>query len=416
MFSLVKENIRIALDSIKGQLLRTILTVLIIAIGIMALVGILSGVSALESTISSDFSSMGANTFNMRRYGLTVRVGNGSRRTERTKINPVISFRDANEFVTNYDFPGTQTAFWFFGSNSTEVKYNNKKTDPEVAVIGANEYFLSNSGLELDSGRGLNVFDVSNSNATCVIGSDLQKALFPDENPLNKTISLRGSKFKVVGVLESKGSTFGNNQDLRVIIPIQKARSIFTSPFINYNLSVRVDRNEMLEGAQEDAILTFRNIRSLSPVETNDFAIVKSDDLINRIGSISSYLYVAAWIISIITIFGSTIALMNIMLVSVSERTREIGVRKALGAKRKTIAFQFFMETVIIGQLGGVIGILLGILIGWGISKGFDLDFSTPWFAMIWATSIAFIVAVISGVYPATKASKLDPIESLRYE
>lgn len=416
MFSLVKENIKIALDSIKGQLLRTILTVLIIAIGIMALVGILSGVSALENTISSDFSSMGANTFNMRRYGVTVRVGNGSRRTERTKINPVISYRDAKEFVDNYDYPSIQTAFWFFGSNSTEVKYSNKKTDPEVAVIGANENFMGNSGLELESGRGLNVFDVSNSNAVCIIGSDLEKALFPDENPINKTISLRGSKFKVIGVLKSKGSTFGNNQDLRVIIPIQKARSIFTSPFINYNLSVRVDKNEMLAGAQEDAILTFRNIRSLSPIETNDFAIVSSDDLINRIGSITSYLYIAAWIISIITIFGSTIALMNIMLVSVSERTREIGVRKALGAKRKTIAFQFFMETVIIGQLGGFLGIILGILIGWGISKGFDLDFSTPWVAMIWATSIAFIVAVISGVYPATKASKLDPIESLRYE
>ena len=127
-------------------------------------------------------------------------------------------------------------------------------------------------------------------------------------------------------------------------------------------------------------------------------------------------LYIAAWVISIITIFGSTIALMNIMLVSVTERTREIGVRKALGAKRKTIAFQFFIETVIVGQLGGVFGILLGILIGWIFSAAVDLQFTTPWFAMIWATSIAFIVAVVSGLYPATKAAKLDPIESLRYE
>ncbi len=172
----------------------------------------------------------------------------------------------------------------------------------------------------------------------------------------------------------------------------------------------------MLEGAQEDAILTFRNIRGLNPIEKNDFGLERSDDLLNRVAQNTAALYIAAWIISIITIFGSTIALMNIMLVSVSERTREIGVRKALGAKSKTIAFQFFMETVIIGQLGGIIGIILGILIGWGVAKGFDLDFSTPWVAMIWATSIAFIVAVISGLYPATKAAKLDPIESLRYE
>lgn len=417
MFPLIRENIKIALGSIKGQLLRTILTVLIIAIGIMALVGILSGINALENTISSDFSSMGANTFNIQRYELTVRVQTGSRRNqERTKINPVISYRDAKEFIDTYNFPGTRTSLAFIGTNTAEVKFENTKTDPEVSIFGANEHYIGNTGLEIESGRGLNVFDSSNSNAVTVIGSDLAKALFPNSNPLNKTISIRGSKFKVIGVLKSKGSTFGNNQDLIAIIPFQKARSIFTNPFIDYRLSIRVDKSEMMEGAQEEAILTFRNIRELSPIEANNFGIVRSDDLLNRIGSISSYLYVAAWVISIVTIFGSTIALMNIMLVSVSERTREIGVRKALGAKRRTIAFQFFIETVIVGQFGALVGTIFGILIGWGISKAFNLEFSTPWLAMFWAGTIAFIVAVISGVYPATKASKLDPIESLRYE
>lgn len=417
MFPLFRENIKIAFGSIKSQLLRTILTVVIIAIGIMALVGILSGINALENTISSDFSSMGANTFNIQRYELTVRVQTGnSRNRGRTKINPVISYRDAKEFLETYNFPSARTSLSFYGTNAAEVKFENKKTDPEVAVIGANEHYIGNSGLDIESGRGLNVFDSSNSNAVTVIGSDLAKALFPDVNPLNKSISIRGSKFKVVGVLESKGSTFGNNQDLIAIIPYQKARAIFTNPFVNYRISVRVDQSEMMEGAQDDAIMTFRNIRALSPVEDNNFGIVRSDDLLQRVGSITSYLYVAAWIISIITIFGSTIALMNIMLVSVTERTREIGVRKALGAKRKTIAFQFFIETVIVGQFGAALGICLGILIGWGIAKGFDLSFSIPWVAMIWASSIAFIVAVISGVYPSTKAAKLDPIESLRYE
>ncbi len=412
MFSLVRENIRIAFDSIKSQLLRTILTILIIAIGITALVGILSAVSALENTISSDFSSMGANTFNIQRYEFrTRRQGD-----EKQKINPVISYRDVKTFEEDYKFPYTKTSISFVGTRTAEVKYENEKTDPEVQILGVNENFLTNSGLELQVGRGLNYFDVQNSNSVCVIGSDLKKALLNDVNPLGKTISVRGAKFKVIGVLKEKGATFGNNQDLRVLMPLQEARTIFTNANINYSLSIKTDKKDMLEGAQDEAILLFRNIRGLNPIEENNFGIERSDDLINRIGSITGVLETAAWVISIITIFGSTIALLNMMLVSVTERTREIGVRKSLGAKRSTIAFQFFIETIIIGQLGGLLGIILGILLGYGFAAIVDFKFVIPWGAMIWASAITFLVAVVSGSYPANKAAKLDPVESLRYE
>ena len=412
MFGLVRENIKIAFGSIKTQLLRTILTVLIIAIGITALVGILSSVSFLEDTISSDFSSMGSNTFNLQRYDFTAQ----RRSNDDFKVNPIISYRNVKDFEETYSFPGTKTSISFTGTRSAEVKYENKKTDPEVTIIGANEHFIPNSGLKLDAGRQLNVFDVKNNNNICVIGSDLKKALLSDVNPIGQTISVRGVKFKVVGTLEEKGATFGNNQDLRVIIPIQSARSIFTLPNINYAISIMVDKKDMLEGAQDDAIITFRNIRGLNPVEENNFGLERSDDLINRIGSITQYLYYAAWIISIITILGSSIALMNILFVSVTERTREIGVRKALGAKRKTIAFQFFMEALIIGQLGGLLGIILGVSLGFLVATIAKFDFTTPWFAMFSAFTIAFIVAIISGLIPAIKAAKLDPIESLRHE
>ncbi|MCF8272886.1 MAG: ABC transporter permease [Flavobacteriaceae bacterium] len=412
MFSLVRENVRIAIDSIKSQLLRTILTVLIIAIGITALVGILSAISALENTIAGDFSSMGANTFNIQRdeYGVRRRGG------ERQKENPIITYADAKDFTEKYQFPSASISLVFTGTNSAEIKYENKKTDPDVLVLGANENYFQNSGLKIADGREFNYFDVENNNNVCVIGNDLKDKLFENLNPLNKTISVRGSKFKVIGILESKKTGLGSNEDYRVIIPIQKARSIFTNANINYGLSVKVDKKEFLDAAQEEAVITFRKIRKLNPIEDHNFAIENSTDLINRVASITQYLYMAAWIISIITIFGSSIALMNIMLVSVTERTREIGVRKALGAKRVTIAVQFFIETIIVGQLGGILGVILGILIGLIFSSVAGFNFTTPWLAMFSAFAITFLVAILSGLLPAIKASKLDPVESLRYE
>lgn len=220
----------------------------------------------------------------------------------------------------------------------------------------------------------------------------------------------------MAGVLESKGSSFGNNQDLKVLIPIQVARGIFTQPNINYTISVKVEDKSLLQDAQDAAIVAFRNIRRLSPLEENNFGIERSEDLINRVAQIGGVLETAAWFISIITIFGSSIALMNIMLVSVTDRTREIGVRKALGAKRSTISTQFFIETIVIGQFGCVLGILLGILTGFLFAKIVNFNYTLPVGAMVASVIISFVVALIAGLYPATKAARLDPIESLRYE
>ena len=412
MFSLFWVNVHIALNSIKTQLLRTILTIVIIGIGIWALVGILSAVKAMETSISGSFASMGSNTFNIQRYDFEVQRHGG----EREKVNPIISYQNIREFVDKYEYPFTQTSISFTGTRTAEIKYESEKTDPEVQVYGINEHYLENSGTEIERGRNFNFFDIQNNNKVCIIGSDFLKNFFISENPIGRSISIRGVKFKIIGLLESKGSTFGNNQDLRVLIPIQVARSIYTQPRINYTISIMVKDKTLLDSAQDEAIITFRNIRGLNPVEENDFGLERSDDLINRIASITSYLEISGWIISIITILGSSIALMNIMLVSVTERTREIGVRKALGAKNSTIATQFFIETIVIGQLGSVLGILLGIATGFAFSSYFNSEFSLPWAPMIWATIITFIVAVIAGSYPASKAAKLDPIESLRYE
>ncbi|MCM0668338.1 ABC transporter permease [Flavobacterium tyrosinilyticum] len=413
MLKLFKENIRIAFGSIKTQLLRTILTVLIIAIGITALVGILTVVSALENTISSDFASMGANTFNINQYENKVRNRGGN---EREVINPIISYPEAVAFKSKYKYPFTETSLSFTATSTAEVKYLSEKTDPEITIVGVDEHFITNSGLETSLGRSFNQFDIENNTYSCIVGSDFEKGLLKDVNPIDKIISIRGARFKVIGVLKEKGSTFGNSQDLRVLIPIQVARSLFTAPNINYTISVMVSKKEVLDEAIDNATSTMRRVRKLSPVRDNNFGIVRSDDLINRILSITQYLGLAAWTISVITILGSSIALMNIMIVSVTERTREIGVRKALGAKRSTVAFQFFIETLLIGQIGGLVGIFLGILLGFGIATAMSFSFVIPWMAIFAAFATSFMVAIVSGLYPAIKASKLDPIEALRYE
>jgi putative ABC transport system permease protein len=413
MIGLFKENTKIALDSIKSQVLRTSLTVFIIALGITALVGILTVVSALQNTILSDFASMGANTFSISRYDFSAEINQND---VEQKVNPIISYPEARAFQDKYTYPFTTTSLSFTAASGVEVKYQGEKTDPEITVVGVDENFCPNKGLDVVKGRNFNTFDISNNNYVCILGSDFEKGLFKDKNPIDKIISIRGAKFKVIGVLKEKGSTFGNSQDLRVLIPTQVARSIFSAPLINYELNVKVNNESLLNEAVEDAIVTMRMVRKLNPIEKNNFGIERSDDLIQRLLSNTETLSIIAWVIGVITVFGSSIALMNIMLVSVSERTREIGIRKALGAKRSTIAWQFFTETLVIGQLGGIVGILFGITIGFVIAKAIGFQFIIPWLAIIAAFITTFVVTIVSGLFPAIKAAKLDPVEALRYE
>ncbi|AJH14151.1 ABC transporter permease [Myroides profundi] len=413
MFKIGIENMRIALTSIKSQILRTCITVFIIAIGIWALVGILAVVSALRNTILDDFASMGANTFTILRYDVADRM---AKNKSVQKVNPVITYNEAQAFKREFLFPFTNVSLSFNAASNIEVKNDFMKTDPEIPIIGCDENYLSNSGLTVTEGRNFSYTDIANDHFVCVIGSDFSKKMFKDQNPISQIISIRGYKFRIIGMLKEQGSTFGQNEDQRIFIPIKIARSIFNTAHGNYDIKIGLLQDNLLNQAIDQATIDFRNIRKLTPAQPSNFGIERSDDLIRSMMKQVNMLNVAAWVIGLITILGSSIALMNIMLVSVTERTREIGVRKSLGAKKKTIAIQFFTETIIIGQLGGLLGTLLGILTAYALAQVMSFSFTVPWTAIIAAFTTTFIVAIISGLYPAMKAAKLDPVEALRYE
>ncbi|WP_417350351.1 ABC transporter permease [Flavobacterium alkalisoli] len=413
MFSLFRENTKIAFSSIKTQLLRTILTVLIIGVGIWGLVGILAAVTVLENTITGNFSSMGTNTFSISRYDFSEQIRQNS---NEVKVNPTITYPQAKAFQEKYNFPLSTVSLSFTAASGIEVKYGAEKTDPEINILGVDHYFMPNSGLETTKGRNFTSFDIENNNYVCIVGSDFEKGILKDVNPIGRTLSIRGAKFKVIGVLKEQGSTFGNRQDLRVLLPIQVARSLFTAPNINYDIKVKTENQDMIDGAVDEAIITMRRVRKLNPVEGDNFGVERSDELLQRLITQIGILGTAAWLIGIITVFGSSIALMNIMLVSVTERTREIGVRKSLGATKNTIAMQFFTETLIISFFGGILGLLLGLLTGFGVSLLINASFPMPWTATMAAFGTVFVVTIVSGAYPAIKAAALDPVESLRYE
>ena len=411
--SLLQDNIRVSLKSIRANMVRAILTMFIIAFGIMALVGILTAIDAIEKSITDEFTRMGSNTFVIESRGMHIQIGDNRYRTRNYSY---ISYREAREFNEIFEFPA-HVSVWTWASGMATVKYKSKKSNPNIPVIGADEDYLLTAGYETDRGRNISEHDVEMNRNYALIGKDIIKTLFEsDEDPLDKVISIGSGKFKVIGILASKGSSMGGQGDNLCLIPYTAVRQYFSRPRMSYSINVTPYNKELMDVAIGEAEAKFRTVRNLNTVDESDFNITKSDSLVNMLIENLKFVAIAATLIGVITLFGAAVGLMNIMLVSVTERTREIGIRKAIGAKSLTIKQQFLFEAVLIGQMGGVLGIIFGILIGNLVSMLIGTSFIVPWIWIILGVVLCLIVGIVSGYLPAQKASKLDPIIALRYE
>ena len=411
--TLLYENLKISLQSIRTNLLRTILTVLIIAVGITALVGILTAIDSIKSSITKEFTFMGANTFTITSRGINVQVGN---ERIRTKNHAYINYYQAKEFKEKFDFPALVSVS-VMATGTATVKYGSKKSNPNVTVRGVDDNFILASGYEIDRGRNFSNSDIEAGVNMVIIGDGLIKRLFDkNEDPIQKTISIGGGRYQVVGTLKAKGGGFGDNGDEICLLPYSNVRTYFSRPQMNFNIQVKVENTQFVDAAIGEAEGTFRVVRGLSPSDETDFNVEKSDNLVNMLLNNIKNITLVATIIGLITLFGAAVGLMNIMLVSVTERTREIGIRKAIGANSTLIRQQFLIEAIVIGQIGGALGIVLGILVGNIVSILIGSSFIIPWLWIITGAALCFGVGIISGYYPAQKAARMDPIESLRHE
>jgi putative ABC transport system permease protein len=409
----IAENVREGLRSVKANLLRSVLTALIVAIGITSLVGILTAIDGIEYSVSESLSSLGVNTFDI--YSKSNR--NQSQEGVKQKYFSDLTLAESQQFIDEFDYPAV-VALSARLTILAEVKYKSEKTSPNVDVRGVNEEYIAIKGLNIEQGRNFSKFEIQNGGKVAVLGWKLAQTLYGDKpNPIGTDVSFRGTQFRVIGLLKEKGDLSENNYDNMLIVPIKVANQLAAGQQLRYRLNVGIQDMNQLDFALGEATGLMRKIRQDDAGQENSFEIEKSESLAQELESITNGLRFGGFGVGFITLLGASIALMNIMLVSVTERTREIGVRKALGATTLRIRQQFVIEAIVVCVLGGIGGVILGILIGNVISRAMGITaFIVPWLWMMVGMLICIIVGLLSGYYPAHKASKLDPIESLRFE
>lgn len=409
--ALLREQLIVALRSIRGNALRTGLTVGIIGLGITALISMTTATSSLEANITQQFASLGTQSFTIRQA-----TSGGMNRGRRVVQSDPIRYREVQAFL-DLEHEDWVTSYSIFGSGNAVLSRGDEQTDPNIQVLGVDENYLGISGFDVASGRDFNASDLESARAVAVCGPELIEQLFqPWEDPVGQDISVGSQRYTVVGVMAPRGQAFGMSQDKQCLIPATAARRQFSDENRSYTVVCKVHDLGQIDAAADRALGDFRTIRRDAPGAPNSFVIEQSNALVDTLEEAITGITLAATAIGIITLFGAGIGLMNIMLVSVAERTREIGVRKSLGATPRAIQMQFLIEVMVIGQIGGLVGIALGIGVGNVVASYLETPFVLPWNWMLLGVALSLITSLISGFYPAKKAAALDPIVALGRE
>jgi putative ABC transport system permease protein len=416
----------LAFRTVRSNKLRTGITVAIIAFGIMALIGIITAIKAMNQKFSESFSTMGANGFTIRYKERNIRFGGGqqdlkvtkrsARKEKKSSLGKLITADEADQFVGQYKYPARVGVSTLANRNAI-INYGTKKTSPNVFLFGGDDNYIALNGFNMNSGRNFSHQEVLSAANVCVLGYDVAKKLFNENvgRAVNQVVRINGLPFRVIGVLATRGSSFGFSRDNIVLTSYRNTKRNF-DPNGSYTLGVMTDDLNQVEEAMGEAEGVFRAVRKLSITEESNFVIDRSDSIVEKAMKSLGFLTISATVIGLITLIGAAIGLMNIMLVSVTERTKEVGLVKAIGGKSRAVRQQFLMEAVIISVLGALFGIVLGIGVGNLFSMVLSTGFVVPWKWVVYGIIICTIVGLVAGIYPALKAGKLNPIEALRYE